>query len=127
MIRPNIQKSKVNKIIFLLYMAILSILTSGIIFGWPSLLSVFIEEGIYKEYCKNKDVKPQFKKKKKCSERDFKFSIIFSFGSFSMCIGQLFLGFLLDFWGPRNHFLMGSTLFSIGCLFFSFSSCFFYF
>jgi len=102
--------------LFIITLAILvSLLTSGVIFGWPPLLLVLQSEGIYADSC-------PVDEPDRCPEQIEKLNLIFVLAStfFSCCV--LPLGVFLDWAGPRLSCALGSVLFLAGTILFAFSS-----
>lgn len=72
-----------------------SLLTSGIIFGWPSLVIMLKKENIYREGCASSIVNATGVASI-CSQQEVKLNLIFTVGFFGLIGSRLALGVLLD-------------------------------
>ena len=73
-----------------------SLLTSGIIFGWPSLVILLKKEGIYREGCGSSIVTNATTAVDICADQEVKLNLIFTVGFFGLIGSRLALGILLD-------------------------------
>jgi len=83
-------------------------LTSGIIFGWPSLQTIFEQEGVYRDHCDSDDKVP-------CKEQSIFFERVYTVGIFANNAAPLLTGFFLDHFGPKLTNLVSVSFFILGC------------
>mmetsp|Transcript_46312 Transcript_46312/g.148736 ORF Transcript_46312/g.148736 Transcript_46312/m.148736 type:complete len:535 (-) Transcript_46312:313-1917(-) len=81
-----------------------SIFTSGIVYGWPSLLLLLREEGVYAGRCPlgTED----------CRERMLALNLVFTLGAMTNVAGGVICGFVVDRLGPKRS-LAGGVLVTI--------------
>ena len=85
-----------------------SFLSTGIVYGWPSLLNVLQDEGVYSHLCDGTIT---------CAERTVAFNLVFTIGGSINISGAVLCGILVDSCGPRGGILTGLVLIMIGsCL-----------
>jgi MFS family permease len=85
------------------------------VFGWPAMLSMLQNEGVYGHFCPNQPITD-------CNEATIKFNAIFNAGSFGNTGASLVFGWLLDRFGQRVTSVVGHLLMIMGVLLFAFSS-----
>lgn len=85
-------------------------LTSGIIYGWPALESIFIKEGIFRDKCSPDDPITEA-----CKGQKSLFNLIYTVGVFVNNAAPLVTGVLLDSIGPKWTNLGSAGLFFVGC------------
>eukprot|EP00439_Symbiodinium_sp_Y106_P071298 s2043_g12.t2 len=85
-----------------------SFLSTGIVYGWPSLLSLLTSENVYRHRCENYA--------ESCPERTLAFNLVFSIGAMVNVSGGVACGFLVDSIGPRKGILTGLILIITGSL-----------
>lgn len=90
---------------------ILSLLVSGIIFGFQALRPLLIEGGAFADKCINGN----------CQSQLLQLNWIFSICTTLTNVSALGNGLLLDYIGPQRTIMVGSLLFSIGCAITSFA------
>ena len=99
--------------------AIISLTTTGVVYGWTGLREIFDDDLTYSELCGENEAAHVLSFKKEfcslkfwmqlsCSARDMKLSTVYSVGSAGIYVSMLFLGTLLDRMGPKVNKL-GST------------------
>jgi len=91
-------------------------LTSGVVFGWPSLQLILWDEGVYKELC------PPDTEEFPCNEQNLRLDLIYMVGYFFVIGANIINGPIMDRWGPRFitvmgccFIILGSCLFAISC------------
>ncbi|CAL1134005.1 unnamed protein product [Cladocopium goreaui] len=89
-----------------------SFLSTGNVYGWPSLLNLLRNEGVYSQKCDNRSI---------CAERTVAFNLVFTVGSATNISGAVLCGVLVDSCGPRGGILTGLVLIMIGSLLMGFS------
>jgi len=85
-------------------------LTSGIIYGWPSLESIFIKEGVYRDHCHPDDPTDVA-----CKAQENFFNMIFTVAVFVNNSASFIIGIFMDAFGPKWTNVASSGLFFIGC------------
>ena len=70
-----------------------SLFTSGIIFGWPSLVLLLKSEGVYREGCSQV---ANSSSTGVCAAQEVKLNLIFTVGFFGLIGSRLVLGIILD-------------------------------
>lgn len=104
-----------RKAIFLVIFAALeTLLMSGVIFGWPAIEAMMIEQGQYAELCGEGN--------QVCPARNLKLTTIFISASSAFALVFWPSGYILDKYGPRVSNLIGCLLLLGGALLFAFSS-----
>eukprot|EP01124_Arcella_intermedia_P015444 TRINITY_DN21947_c0_g1_i3.p1 TRINITY_DN21947_c0_g1~~TRINITY_DN21947_c0_g1_i3.p1 ORF type:complete len:439 (+),score=65.52 TRINITY_DN21947_c0_g1_i3:43-1359(+) len=93
------------------------LMTSGVIFGWPSLLLVFQEENLFKNLCTRDETG-----KEDCTAQLLKFNLIYTLGQVSATISPLPFGIFLDRFGPRLTTFIGSIGFALSSILISYSN-----
>ncbi|CAJ1376024.1 unnamed protein product [Effrenium voratum] len=81
--------------------------STGIVYGWPSLLNLLQSEGVYGGRCSGSE---------SCPERVLAFNLVFSVGGATNVSGGVFCGFLVDCCGPKGGMLTGLVLILVGSL-----------
>ena len=81
---------------------------TGIVYGWPSLLSLLNSEDVYRHRCEDYA--------ESCPERTLAFNLVFSIGAMVNVSGGVACGFLVDCIGPRKGILIGLVLIIAGSL-----------
>jgi len=112
--RKGYEHGRVKSFLYVLLAFVQAGLTSGIIFGWPSLETMFVKEGIYRSHCKSTDKDP-------CDAQKNYFELIYTVGIFSNNVAPLVTGVFLDRFGPKWTNLASVSLFFLGCGLFSIS------
>lgn len=92
-----------------------SFLSTGIVYGWPSLLNLLRNEGVYSQKCDNRSSSI-------CAERTVAFNLVFTVGGATNVSGAVLCGVLVDSCGPRGGILTGLVLIMIGSLLMGFSN-----
>ncbi|CAE7422316.1 SLC43A1 [Symbiodinium natans] len=82
--------------------------STGIVYGWPSLLSLLNSEDVYRHRCEDYA--------ESCPERTLAFNLVFSIGAMVNVSGGVACGFLVDCIGPRKGILIGLVLIIAGSL-----------
>jgi MFS family permease len=91
-------------------------LTSGIIFGWPELEHIFIQNGVYRDHCANEPTPtPSPGPITPCPAQSNFFNSIFTAGVFANNAAPLITGIFVDKFGPKLTSLASVFLFAIGC------------
>ena len=70
-----------------------NVLAAGIFYGWPSLYTSLLDEGIYSSSCPIQG--------KVCAEQTIELGLVYTWGSCANLVAQLLWGFVLDNFGPR--------------------------
>ena len=117
------------------------LLSSGLIFGWSSLLLVFQAEGVYSELCEN-STSPATSKSiisftasahytsmvtgtpvtevKTCDAQVLRFDLVFLLGLLAVFLPSPLHGWIMDRFGARVLNALASCLIIIGCILFAF-------
>jgi len=101
--------------VVLLVSCFMILTTSGIIYGWPSLLLVFQDVKLFENLCTPEEGNH-------CNARLLKFNLIYTLGQVSAVIGPMPFGIFLDKFGPRLTTFVGSIGFAGSSLLISFSN-----
>ena len=118
----------VPRILFIMVVAFGSLMSTGLLFGWPSLVIMLRDEGIFSSLCTNQTSVLNSTLNStisihSCSDQDFGFSLAFTFGTISVYIGQFVFGFGLDLIGPKILHVGCSLLLAISSLMIVFTPC----
>jgi len=84
-------------------------LTAGVIFGWPELEKIFVNQGVYADHCDADD------KDVPCKAQVLYFSRVYTVGVFANNAAPLLTGLFLDKFGPKLTSLASVFLFMCGC------------
>lgn len=87
-------------------------LTAGVIFGWPELETIFVNEGVYADQCAADD------KDRPCKAQVLFFNLLYTIGVFCNNAAALITGIFLDKFGPKLTSLASVFLFMSGCALF---------
>ncbi|PUU74792.1 major facilitator superfamily domain-containing protein [Tuber borchii] len=91
---------------------------AGVVFGYAALKPVMIEEEIYRDKCTEKEIE---KGLRVCYEQEIRLNFMFTLAAVATNVCALLVGTILDQYGPRVSGIIGSILFALGCLGFSFA------
>ncbi|KAF1994549.1 MFS general substrate transporter [Amniculicola lignicola CBS 123094] len=84
---------------------------SGIVFGFAALKPILINEGVYHDMCTQDELDAGVEV---CIGQDLRLNFFFSLASTTANVSALFVGTLLDRYGPRLCFLIGCFFLSVG-------------
>ena len=92
---------------------LVSLITSGIIFGWPSLVLLLKEDNVYRNGCDigSSNVNGTHTV---CAKQEVELNRIFTFGFFGLIGSRLVLGIILDRHGPLVCSMLGSAMILLG-------------
>ena len=93
---------------------VVSLLSSGVVFGWPSLLVILQREGVFMELCDDGE--------SDCSARLLRLSGVFSAAFFSLLASRLVFGVVLDKFGPKVCSVCGLLCCALGAALFAVAS-----
>jgi len=97
-----------------LFLSLVAFFTSGIFYGWASLYTMFLEQGVYSEMCgSGEDV---------CEAQKARLSLVYTVSSTVNLCSQLFWGCVLDWLGPRVCNMWSTFLVMVGFVLLSLSS-----
>jgi hypothetical protein len=111
------------------------LLAAGVVFGYAALKPVMVKEGVYRDRCTEKEIE---KGLRVCYEQEIRYSppfhvhgqemlttdrlnFMFTVAAVATNVCALLVGTILDHYGPRVSGVIGSILFALGCLGFSFA------
>jgi hypothetical protein len=111
--------------------------SSAVWIGWPSLLSVYKNEGVYSFLCPplsnitSTNVTVFFNNATTsnttlaigCSQQSDRFNLVYTLTSSFYYIGYLFFGFILDYGGPKVANMTSNFLIFLGSTFLVFYKC----
>ena len=98
--------------------AVFCLLMAGIIFGFASLKLIFVETGVYADYCPNPT---SASSEGPCAEQLVRLDLMFTIAASATNVSALLIGWVLDTHGPKVSAMVGSVLFLGGCLLFGFA------
>lgn len=118
--------------------ALVSLLCSGIVYGWPAVVFMLNSDGIYKELCEGSDLSPVRVPSRlrsavvlftrcstqtvQCSARNLKYATIYNIGVAISVASYLWYGLAVDKLGPLYTNMISTTLSALGCFVFGLSS-----
>lgn len=88
-----------------------SLLSAGVVFGYAALKPVLIEEGVYRNRCRQDEVRKQ---QRLCYGQEMRLNLMFTVAAVSTNVWALPVGVLLDRFGPRLTSVLGCAFFSLG-------------
>eukprot|EP01118_Nematostelium_gracile_P001633 TRINITY_DN11695_c0_g1_i2.p1 TRINITY_DN11695_c0_g1~~TRINITY_DN11695_c0_g1_i2.p1 ORF type:complete len:127 (+),score=14.90 TRINITY_DN11695_c0_g1_i2:36-416(+) len=91
-----------------------SILTTGIVYGWPGIVLMMNSEGKYRHLCDE----ATYQETGTCDERSAKLSLIWSVGMGANIASFLLYGLIIDKFGPRKTSITAICLSCLGILLF---------
>ena len=86
---------------------------SGIVFGFAALKPILIKEGVYKDLCTQEELDEEVEV---CYEQDLRLNFFFSLASTTANVSALLVGTILDRYGPRVCYLVGSACLAAGSI-----------
>lgn len=86
---------------------------SGIVFGFAALKPILIKEGVYKDLCTQDELDEEVEV---CYEQDLRLNFFFSLASTTANVSALLVGTMLDRYGPRVCYLIGSACLAAGSI-----------
>ena len=92
---------------------------AGIVFGYAAIKPVLIDEGVYKDYCTEKELKDGVIP---CYKQEIRLNLMFTIAAVSTNVAALPIGTILDTYGPRVCGIIGSFLLAVGALLFAFAA-----
>ena len=95
-----------------------SALTSGVVFGWPSLLFLLDGDGVYRGLCEDQDKDEAIT----CEARDLRLAAVYSAGFFSLMASRIVFGVVLDVLGPRVASVSGISSVALGAILFAYAN-----
>ncbi|RPB23156.1 MFS general substrate transporter [Terfezia boudieri ATCC MYA-4762] len=110
--------SKTRRELQVVTSVIYCLLGAGVVFGYAALKPVLIEEGVYKEYCTEKELD---KGVRVCFEQELRLNFMFTAAAVATNVCALVVGAILDFYGPRVTGIIGSIFIGIGSLLFAYA------
>jgi MFS family permease len=84
---------------------------SGIVFGFAALKPILIKEGVYRDLCTQQELEEDVEV---CFDQDLRLNLFFSIASTTANVSALLVGTLLDRYGPKLCFLIGSACLAVG-------------
>ncbi|KAF1844269.1 MFS general substrate transporter [Cucurbitaria berberidis CBS 394.84] len=84
---------------------------SGIVFGFAALKPILIKEGVFRNLCTKEELDSNVEV---CFDQDLRLNFFFSLASTTANVSALPVGTLLDRYGPRICFLLGSLFLTVG-------------
>ncbi|RDI89884.1 hypothetical protein Vi05172_g835 [Venturia inaequalis] len=94
-------------------------LASGVVFGFAALKPILVDRQAYRDLCTEEELKHDFVI---CYKQDLKLNFAFTIASITTNISALFVGALLDRYGPRLCGVISSLLLFLGGLCMAFES-----
>ncbi|KAF2212092.1 hypothetical protein CERZMDRAFT_98006 [Cercospora zeae-maydis SCOH1-5] len=80
-------------------------LASGIVFGFAALKPILVDQGVYREFCSEEELKDGVEV---CYEQDLRLNTFFAVASTTANVSALIVGTILDRYGPRVAGIIGS-------------------
>ncbi|PQE27208.1 major facilitator superfamily transporter protein [Rutstroemia sp. NJR-2017a WRK4] len=109
---------KAKRILQVAIAVIYCLLAAGIVFGYAALKPVLIEEGVYREYCTEKELEEGVRT---CFDQEIRLNLMFTVAAVGTNVAALPIGMILDNYGPRVCGLAGSVFLAIGAALFAFA------
>lgn len=86
---------------------------SGIVFGFAALKPILIKEGVYRDLCTQQELDEDVEV---CFEQDLRLNFFFSLASTTANVSALLVGTILDRYGPKVCYLVGSACLAAGSI-----------
>jgi hypothetical protein len=93
---------------------ITSFLTTGVVYGWPGLITILNNQRLFADLCLPSEIFPD------CENRVAEMTRAYTFGVGGNAVSYLIYGFALDMLGPRKTSAIGLASNAIGNLLFGF-------
>lgn len=108
------QPSRLKRMILMGTALFFSLTLSGVVFGWPAVVIMLEEQGVYRYLCQPGEELP-------CLAQVDQFNLIFTIASTGFACSVLPMGAVLDRFGPKVSSLIGSAFVLGGSVMFAFS------
>jgi len=95
-----------QNVVLLIVALLINLTTSGTVLGWPNIVVVLTELGVYSDLCKGTD----------CSQQTLRLSLIFIVGLSANQVAGLLLGLYLDRRNPKETALISQACCLLGCV-----------
>ncbi|XP_047142769.1 equilibrative nucleobase transporter 1 isoform X4 [Hydra vulgaris] len=116
----NIDNS-LYKSFFCIYIFLETLLCSGVVYGWTSIVVIFKHEKFYEKFCSvldtNSTLKQNWMKQERqnCDHQDLMLNLIFTVSAICKC-AEFPIGVLIDKFGAKKARLVSGCLYAISCL-----------
>lgn len=100
-----------KRILQILCAVICCLLAGGVVFGYAAFKPVLVAEGVYKETCTPAEIAEDVPV---CHQQEMKLNMLFTIAAVATNLCALFVGTILDQYGPRVAGLIGSALLALG-------------
>ncbi|MCJ1272846.1 hypothetical protein MMC21_000635 [Puttea exsequens] len=110
--------SKSKRILQVALAVIYCLLAAGVVFGYAALKPVLVKEGVYSQYCSDKE---HINYERTCYEQEIRLNLMFTTAAVATNVCALPVGTVLDKYGPRVSGIIGSILLAIGAVFMAFA------
>mmetsp|Transcript_46725 Transcript_46725/g.99977 ORF Transcript_46725/g.99977 Transcript_46725/m.99977 type:complete len:544 (+) Transcript_46725:210-1841(+) len=102
---PNCLRGRRVAVGLLLFSLFQCFLTTGVVFGWPSLLLILKNDGVYESRCEAN--------LPNCSDREVAFNLVYSLGAMMNVLGLTVAGWIPN---PKISMVIGLLLTAVGSL-----------
>ena len=114
--------SRNQRIIQVIVAVIYCLFSAGVVFGYAAIKPVFIEEGVYGQYCDESEYLLESDQKATCYGQEIRLNLMFTTAAVATNVCALPVGTLLDRYGPRVSGIVGSLLLMLGSLLLAFAA-----
>lgn len=111
--------SKPRRIVQVAVAVVYCLLSAGVVFGYAAIKPVFVEEGVYSEYCPSEATSSI---DRTCYEQEIRLNLMFTIAAVATNVCALPVGTVLDRYGPRVSGIIGSVLLAIGAILLAFAA-----
>lgn len=109
----HFQVSKQRRLLQVTCAIIWCFLGAGTIFGFAAFKPVLVSEGVYSQYCTPEEIEDNVPI---CSQQELKLNFMFTLGAVMTNGVSIFVGLILDRWGPRACGFIGAFFLAAGSL-----------
>ena len=116
--------SKTKRLVQISIAVVYCLFSAGVVFGYAALKPVLVKEGVYKEFCNQKEeiMLVETGGRETCYEQEIRLNLMFTTAAVVTNVSALPVGTILDRYGPRISGILGSILIAIGSLLLAFAA-----
>ncbi|KAI9891799.1 MAG: hypothetical protein M1814_002364 [Vezdaea aestivalis] len=112
---------KTKRLFQIAFAVVYCLLAAGIVFGYAAIKPVFIEEGVYREYCTKTELEQDLGV---CYKQELRLNLMFTCAAVATNVCALPVGAILDKYGPRLCSIIGCFFLALGAFVMGFAKSF---
>ena len=114
--------TRTRRIVQVVVAVIYCLFSAGVVFGYAAIKPVFVEEGVYEQYCEESEWLLASDEEGTCYGQEIRLNLMFTTAAVATNVCALPVGTVLDRFGPRVSGIVGSFLLTIGSLLLAFAA-----